>query len=279
VGATDRLSIDQRLTGDDISETAFGTTAAKALSISWKQRCSLAGSYFLTVQNDTPTRSYAHPVEIQDANIWEQQYAVIPGDITGTWIKSGAAHAMTIRFVFGAGTGLQDATNNTWTGSSELASTTLGASPFLTTLNATCDIANVKMEVASTPTNLRRLPFSLELTKAQRFYRKSFAAGTAVAQSAGLLGARCMVATSVVPGTVSIYVPFDPPMASSPTIVTYNPSVGNANWRDVTGAAAVVVLVDPNTAIAASGVQIGSQTTVPVDGNQHCIHYTADSRL
>ena len=74
-----------------------------------------------------------------------------------------------------------------------------------------------------------------------------------------------------------IYWPLRQPMFKTPAITTYNPSAANANCRDITGASDVVVNVDPDTAIGAAGVYIGTQTTSLTAGHHLCIQATADA--
>jgi len=68
-------------------------------------------------------------------------------------------------------------------------------------------------------------------------------------------------------------------MRATPTIVTYNPSAANANWRRISASSDATVQVDPETTISASGVFITEQTTALVVGARYYIHATADAGI
>lgn len=277
VNAGDFIFFHQRLRGADIAGTMFGTSAAQPLAVSFKTKCSVTGTYSFAIQNAVINRTYIHQYVVATANTDTFIYAVIPGDTSGTWVLDGASQAMEVKFPLAAGSNFQTTLADQWLSGAQ--SALAGQVQLSQTTGATCRFTDVKVEISPVPTMLRKRPFQQELLAAQAFYRKTFPLGTAVAQNAGVLGARCVPAASTTAGTLSVYLPFDPPMNSNPTILTYNPSAANANWRNVTGASDAAVLVDPSTAKSATGVQIGQQTTALTEGNNYCIHATADARL
>jgi hypothetical protein len=61
------------------------------------------------------------------------------------------------------------------------------------------------------------------------------------------------------------------------TVITYNPSGTNSNWRDVTASADVTKSIDPSSAVSTSGVQVTTNATVANAGDQLCIHWAADA--
>jgi hypothetical protein len=148
-----------------------------------------------------------------------------------------------------------------------------------TTTGATFQMGNVKLEASPVPTPFIPLQYKDEIEIASRYYAKTFPQGTAVAQTGGLAGSLCTVGESTTIATLGVEWRFPVEMRASPTIVTYNPSAGNANWRNVTGAADAVVSVDIPVAKGTTGVPIGEITTAPVIASTYCIHATADSRL
>ncbi len=121
-------------------------------------------------------------------------------------------------------------------------------------------------------------PYPAEIILCQRYFRKSFPAGTNPAQSAGVAGA-VTIKNPIALGDPSEWVPFNPPMRAKPTITTYNPSAGNANWRDITSGLDVTVSVDPGTTMNDSGVLIATSGTVATLGDILAIHYSATAEL
>jgi len=93
-----------------------------------------------------------------------------------------------------------------------------------------------------TPTNFDRIAFPNMLQGCQRFFNKTFNYSVAPAQTGGLQGA--LVNQAIANSSPFIWWQFPTEMRVTASIVTFNPSAGNANWRDVVAAADVVVSVD-----------------------------------
>lgn len=127
-------------------------------------------------------------------------------------------------------------------------------------------------------TPFERRQFAEELALCMRHFQTSFPYGTAPAQSGGVAGA-ITVKNPIALGDPSAYIEFEPPMRVAPTITTYNPSAGNANWRDVTAAADATVSVDPVTSIGPSGVLLATSGTITSLGDILCIHHSADAGI
>lgn len=276
VNASDEIAIFQKLTGDMISNTAFSTSSAKALSLQFEAACSVTGTYSVALQNAALTRSLVHGWTVGTANTWQHYVIAVPGDTAAGWTISGNAAQMLVRFSVEAGSSLQNATKDTWLAGNYHAVNT--QTQLSTTTGATCGITNVKLEVSPAPTPFQKRQPATELSLARQFYQKTFS-GLAVGQNKGLAGALCTDAAAAAAGTFGVLWQFAYPMNSLPTITTFNPSAANANWRDTGGASDAVVLVDTMSAKGVNGVFIGEQTTVPTAGHHYCIHATADSRL
>lgn len=121
-------------------------------------------------------------------------------------------------------------------------------------------------------------PFEVTLAQAMRFYQKTFEYATAPAQSAGV-GNAITVKNPIALGDPSEYWQFSPPLFQSPAITTYNPSAGNANWRDITAAADATVSVDPASTKGTKGVLIATSGTVTTLGDVLAIHAQAEAAI
>lgn len=131
----------------------------------------------------------------------------------------------------------------------------------------------------SAPPLIEILPLGVDLLFNQRYFTTTFGNNNTPAQSFGLSGALAAQPYGATAGEVYTQWNFPVQMRASPTIVTYNPAAGNANWRDVTGVSDVVVNVDPDSAKGIQGVMIGSQTTALTAGHHLYIHATASAEL
>ena len=140
--------------------------------------------------------------------------------------------------------------------------------------NVTLDFDYVQLERGSVATEFERRPHTTELQLCQRYYAKTFRQGTAPAQNVGERTG-CVTGYSLA-ATVSPTGVWRLPveMRATPTVVTYNPSAANANWRR-SGSAndETVGTVEAGTA----GVYIPASTA---GGTDHCvIHASADAEL
>jgi len=116
------------------------------------------------------------------------------------------------------------------------------------------------------------------LFSCQRYYRKSFPAGTVPAQNAGVTGA--VVRSQSISGAVAQSfgsVALNPPMRIAPSVTLYNPSAANANIRNTSvnadwSSPSTTVAVD-SIAISGTGAAGGSA------GNASAVHYTATAEF
>ena len=114
------------------------------------------------------------------------------------------------------------------------------------------------------------------LFSCQQYYRKTFPAGTAPAQNAGVTGA--VDGVQSLAGAVAQQfqvVDFSPPMRGAPTVVLFNPSATNAQIRNTAAGAdwsASASVADVN-GVTISGTGPGGGTA----GQASAVHYTADA--
>lgn len=270
------LQLNQTIEGSDVDDLAFGTAAAKAVTISgWLKSSVASANYGMTMGNSASNRVYAHMVTVTSAATWTFFSFVIPGDTTGTWLRGPGVVGARFKIAVAMGSTFWG-TNDTWNASNIRSTST--QTQLTDTASATLEIAGIKMERGQVATPLISDPTEVSLTKYQRYYRKSFPLATAPAQSAGVAGA-LSIQNPIALGQPGVYVALNPPMYSSPTVVTYNPSAANANWRDVTAGSDIAVSVDPASAKSTTGFLIGTGATITTLADTIAIHYTADTGL
>lgn len=127
-----------------------------------------------------------------------------------------------------------------------------------------------------TPTNFDRMSFTECHSACQRHFAKTFPYGTAPAQNAGVAGIVQYVSTGT--SRAGVWWKFPRTMRATPGITTFNPSVTNANWRDITAAADLTVTVDPSTAVSSESVLVVSASTAATD-HFVGIHIQADAGI
>lgn len=258
--------------GADVFDLNWGAAGAKTLTMSLWLKSSIANAnYAVAIANSAVNRSYPHICNVPSAATWTQCTFVVPGDTSGTWLKTPGSIGMYLFVSLSAGSTFQG-TANIWQAGFIL--TTSAQTQFTDTASATLEVTGIKMERGSVATPFVADATSLLLTKVRRMYQKSFPLGTIPAQNTGVAGSTC-VQNPIALGQPSTYIQFNPPMYGNPTVVTYNPSAANANWRDVTAGADVTVAVDGPTAKSSTGVTIQTAATITTLADVLCIHWTA----
>jgi hypothetical protein len=271
-----QLTARQAIEAPDVQDLALGTASASIITVSLWLKCSVANaSIGVALTNAALNRSYPHICALTTAATWTYFQFSLTGDITGTWASTIGTVGINLRIALAGGATFQG-TADTWQAGNLW--TTSAQTQLTDTASSTLEITGVKLEKGAVATAFVPDPTEIAFSKAQRYYRKSFPTGTAPAQSAGVAGA-LVVNNPIALGQPGLYVAFDPPMYASPTIVTYNPSAGNANWRDVTAAGDIVVSVDPATALSTTGVNIATGGTVTNIADTLAIHYSADAGI
>ena len=233
--STDYFLLQQPIEGFNFADMQWGTANASAVTLSFKVKSSLTGTFGGVLTNNGLDRSYPFSYTISAANTWEQKSVTIVGDTSGTWV--GATNGIGCRVYFNLGTGsTYSGTAGSWSGSTYLAPT--GAVSVVGTSGATWQVTNVQLEKGSTATSFDYRPYGTELALCQRYYWKTFNQATAPVQGSGSAAGALLASTSAT-STFGASTVFPVVMRVAPTVTTYNPQSGvlNANWRDTNNAA------------------------------------------
>ncbi len=141
----------------------------------------------------------------------------------------------------------------------------------------TFDIQAIKFEESPIATDFQDPAPDNNLFACQRYYRKSFVAGTAPAQNAGVSGAT--VSVQAIAGAVAQQfkaITFSPPMWKAPTVTLYNPSAANAQIRNTTTNADWTA--SAAASITTNGMTInGTGAAGSAAGDNGAVHYTANA--
>jgi len=270
--STDDFVVLQRIEGFNTADLAWGTANAATVTLSFWVRSSLTGTFGGSLRNSAANRSYPFSYTISAANTWKQKSITIIGDTTGTWLTNNGT-GISVAFSLGAGS-TASGTAGAWSAGNFIQPT--GATSVVGTNGATFYITGVQLEVGSSATSFDFRSIGTELQLCQRYYQKSFPQATAPAQNAGTTG--CIFGLSPAnSGAAYGMVVFPVVMRATPgTVILYNPSAANSNWRNITAGS------DVNSTLYSSSqasIMI-TQNTQTVAAYQVCgIHYTADGEL
>jgi hypothetical protein len=167
--ATDSFTIIQRIEADLITDFAFGGPNAQPVTLSFWAYSTLAGAFSGSLNNDNSTRCYPFTFNLPTASTWTKIVVIIPGDTAGTWVPSGSATAMALRFDLGSGSTFRGPAG-AWTSTNYNGVT--GAVSLVATNGATFNITGVKLEIGSVATPYNHPTMAKALADCQRYYQQ-----------------------------------------------------------------------------------------------------------
>lgn len=276
IAAGDFYHILYAVEGYDAMMFGAGTVDVQRAMLSFWVRSAVTGTYCISFRNAAKDRSFIMEYTINVAGVYEYKSLgpFLDAGLGATWVTDNGV-GMWIGFALAVGATFQTPVN-VWTAGDYYASDNQ--------VNLLEDTANnfylsrVKLEVGLAATPFVRRSYAQELAACQRYYTKTFKQGVIPAQNAGRVGAISVVAvgTAAAQAVQGVW-QYPVTMRDDPTIVTYNPSAANANWRNIDTPGDVAVAVEATESNDRCAV-IGTGATV-ADGDRHRIHATADAEL
>jgi len=174
VGGSETFNVQQRIEGYNIADLAWGTAAAKTVTLSFYVQSSLTGTFGGSIRNNAQTRSYPFTYSILATSTWTRISVTIPGDTTGAFSDWLTTTGLGLSVIFSLGTGATlSGTAGSWAGTNYNSAT--GAVSVVGPNAATWLVANVQLEVGPVATPFEQRPIGMELLLCQRYYyRLSF---------------------------------------------------------------------------------------------------------
>jgi predicted secreted protein len=169
IGSTQSYSMTQNIEGYNVADFEFGSAGAKTTTLSFWVNSSLTGTFGGSYRNDGNTRSYPFTYSISAANTWEKKSVTIPGDTSGTWLKT-TGQGLRVAFGFGQGTD-RAGTAGAWAAANYIGVT--GQTQLIGTLNATWYVTGVQVEIGNVDTPFQTASGNSiqgELAMCQRYY-------------------------------------------------------------------------------------------------------------
>jgi hypothetical protein len=197
-GSTERAQIQQVIEGLNVADLGWGTSGAKAITLSFWVRSSKTGQFGGSVQNYSSNRSYPFSYTINAANTWEKETITIPGDTTGTWVTDNSGGPC-VNFNLGAGSSLLGSAG-AWAATNYRGAT--GDTSIVETTNATFFVTGVQLEAGSTATSYDYRHYGTEFQLCQRYFQT------------------CVNNTGIANSTTGfrVPIPLQTPMRATPTL-------------------------------------------------------------
>jgi hypothetical protein len=165
----------QIIEGFNVADLGWGAAGAQAITVGMWVKASFTGTFSIGFCNDGGTRVYATTYTISAANTWEYKTFNIPGDTSGTWLKTNGA-GLFVRWNIVAGSNFNVASNNAWatrTGAYNAADGIYGTKAIgsATSISAgsTWQITGVQLEAGSVASPFERRDYGRELMMCQRY--------------------------------------------------------------------------------------------------------------
>jgi hypothetical protein len=230
--AAETALISQRVEAASVSDLAWGTASAKAVTLSFWVRSSVAGTYCAGLRNNSFSHTYIAEYTISSADTWEKKTIQVPGPTVGTWPGTTGA-GIRLDFDLGSGTNF-NTTADAWQAGNfrRTANQTnfIGTGLASGVQSNNFLITGVQFESGNaTPFEFR--PMQAELALCQRYYaRLGSLSGNFVGFGSGAAG-------STTSG--SLFLVFPQPMITAPAITQSNTCLYDTAARAVTAVASV----------------------------------------
>ena len=170
--AGDVLWFQQLIEAQDCQSLAYGTSDAKALTLSFWVKSNVTGTATLTIlQPDNSNKLLSPTYTISSADTWEYKTISIPADTSGL-INNDNGAGFSIYWMLNSGTNYSSGTNRTsWAtyNAADRNASNLGVG------GATSDyfaITGVQLEVGSVATPFEHRSYGEELALCQRYYQE-----------------------------------------------------------------------------------------------------------
>lgn len=234
IAAADAYYLHTAIEGQDAAALMAGTAFAQQITISFNFKSNVNGVYGVSIGNSALNRSYVGIFTVADAA--EHTYFVtLTLDTGGTWLYDTGV-GLRLRICLAGGSNFQKAAG-AWGADNML--TTAAQCNFMSNVANVAYMKRIQLIPGSVVLPIPPADIQKDLARCQRYYEKSFAIGTAVAQNVGASlsefhwGAQTAGAT----GQISPLASFKTLKRATPTLTFYNPAAANAQVRDVSAGA------------------------------------------
>ena len=206
----------QHIEGNMIRNLNWGTAQAQDVTLSFKVKSSLTGTFGGAIINGDYNRFYNFSYTISSANTWTDVSVTIDGDTSGTWVTNNTL-GIRLSLSLGAGSGEVGSAGSWGTATYEGVS---GQTNLIATNGATWQITGVQLEAGTTASDFEFLPRDVNTTRCQRYFQKSYnldvVPGTATDNGVYWTGG-----SSDAGSNVSFLPSFKTTMRAAPTVTGY----------------------------------------------------------
>ena len=186
IEANDLYNIVTVFEGQNMQGTAFGTSDAKAMILSFWVRSSKTGTYAINFYNSDATRNLTNTYTISSANTWEYKTVSILPD-TSSGFNNDANRSFDIQWILTAGSDFTSSNSSSaWSGVSNPRTAYGHTATWGSSTSDDFHLTGVQLELGSTATDFEGRSYSEELALCQRYYQKLTGSYAAYGQIANI---------------------------------------------------------------------------------------------
>jgi len=169
LGANHSLRLMTRLEGQDLQQTAFGTSSAKNLTLSFWVKSNKTGTYIAWFYNGDADRHISKAYTVDVADTWEYKTLTIDGDTVSGFTNDNGV-SIQLEFVLAAGSDFTSGTLATTWQAQVTANRYVGNVNLADSTSNYWQITGVQLEVGDTATPFEHRSYGDELARCQRYY-------------------------------------------------------------------------------------------------------------
>jgi len=177
--AGDKLSIRQKIEGQNLQYLKKGTSSAESLTFSFWVKSNKTGTYIAEIFDADNSRQISQSYTISSSDTWEKKTLTFAGDTTGAFGNDNGA-SLECYFWLGAGSNFSGGTlSTTWTSNTD-ANRAVGQVNLADSTSNEWYVTGVQLEAGTSASDFEFLPHDVNFRRCQRYYYVHASAGQAL---------------------------------------------------------------------------------------------------
>ena len=169
LGASDFVSVQQFIEGQNLQYLKKGTSSAESLTVSFWVRSNKTGTYILELKDNDNTRAISQSYTISSADTWEKKELTFAGDTTGT-LDNDSNASFLVQFALAAGSDYTSGSLQTSWGAETTANRYVGQVNLADSTSNEWYMTGLQVEVGTAASDFEFLPHDVNLRRCQRYF-------------------------------------------------------------------------------------------------------------
>ena len=169
VAANERVRFRQNIEGQNLQQFAFGTSAAKSMTLSFYVKSNKTGTYAVNLEQDDASRVIGSTYTINSADTWEFKTVTVGGDTSGT-INDDNGAGLIVSWYLLAGSNYTATDNTSYSASADGKQAYGHSTTWGQATNDNFFITGIQLEVGEQATPFEHRSYGDELARCQRYY-------------------------------------------------------------------------------------------------------------